>query len=75
MPETLALTHLWHTALLALMLWREARGESDEAKIAVAHTVVNRVAHPGWWGRTVDDVIAKKWQYSSMTDPGDPQLV
>jgi hypothetical protein len=60
--------------LLALMLYREARGESHEAKIAVAHTVLNRVKRPGWWGRDVESVIAKKWQYSSMTDPKDPQL-
>lgn len=62
------------TFLLALMLYREARGESHEAKIAVAHTVLNRAKNPGWWGRDVESVISQKWQYSSMTDPKDPQL-
>jgi len=66
---------MWQISLLALMLWREARGESDAAKIAVASTVMNRVAHPGWWGTTIDDVVSRKWQYSSMTDPNDAQLV
>lgn len=60
--------------LLALTTWREARGEPRPGKIAVAYTVMNRVAHPKWWGMTVAEVIFKKWQYSSMTDPNDPQL-
>lgn len=64
----------YEIALLALMVYREARGESHEAKIAVAHTVMNRVANPAWWGRDVVGVITKKWQYSSLTDPNDRQL-
>lgn len=65
----------YEITLLAIMLYREARGESDEAKIAVAHTVLNRVSHPGWWGNDIVSVIGRKWQYSSMTDPNDPQLI
>lgn len=64
----------YEIVLLALLVYREARGESHEAKIAVAHTVLNRVAHPTWWGNDVVSVITKKWQYSSLTDPKDPQL-
>lgn len=64
----------YEIVLLALLVYREARGESHEAKIAVAHTVMNRVAHPGWWGRDVVSCITKKWQYSSLTDPNDRQL-
>lgn len=60
--------------LLGLVVWREARGESDECRTAVAYSILNRVRHPGWWGKTILAVIAKKWQYSSMTDPNDPQL-
>lgn len=59
---------------LALVVYREARGEPDEAKLAVAWSVLNRVAKPSWWGSSVESVVTKKWQYSSMTDPHDPQL-
>lgn len=69
-----SLLSAWELCLLALMIWREARGESHECKIAVAHTVKNRIDHPGWWGKTYAEVIGKKWQYSSLTDPNDKQL-
>ena len=59
---------------LALALWREARGESVEGRIAVACSIRNRVERPSWWGTTFDQVVTKKWQYSSLTDPHDPQL-
>ena len=59
---------------LALVLWREARGASDECKTAIAYSVLNRVEHPKWWGTTVQDVLFKREQYSSMTHKGDVQL-
>ena len=59
---------------LALVIWREARGESYEGKAAVASSIMNRVARPSWWGNDVLSVVFKKWQYSSMTDPKDIQL-
>ncbi|MDE2258892.1 MAG: cell wall hydrolase [Betaproteobacteria bacterium] len=62
-------------AMLALLVWREARGELHPAKVAVAFSVLNRVAHPKWWGTSLGAVIAKKWQYSSMAAPGDPNLI
>ena len=62
------------TVFLALVVWREARGESRECRTAVAWSVMNRVTNPKWWGTDVLSVIRKKWQYSSMTDPKDPQL-
>lgn len=64
----------YEITLLALTLWRESRGEPYEAKIAVAHTVKNRLDHPGWWGNDWISVLTKKWQYSSLTDPNDKQL-
>ncbi|AKH39144.1 MULTISPECIES: cell wall hydrolase [Nitrosomonas] len=64
----------YEIVMLALTIWREARGETREAKIAVAHTIVNRVNNPGWWGNDIISVLTKKWQYSSMTDPNDRQL-
>ncbi len=59
---------------LALVIWREARGEPYQAKVGVAFSILNRVEKPGWWGKDIMSVIFKKWQYSSMTDPGDRQL-
>ena len=59
---------------LALVIWREARGVSNTAKVAVALSIMNRVARPAWWGRDLLSVIFKKWQYSSLTDPKDRQL-
>ena len=62
-------------AFLALTVWREARGESSVAKLAVAYSILDRVTHPTWWGRDVQSVVFKRWQYSSLTAPNDPQLV
>ncbi|WP_242394861.1 cell wall hydrolase [Anaeromyxobacter oryzisoli] len=64
----------WSIGLLALTLWREARGQHRAAIEAVACSIMNRVARPSWWGSTVAEVLSKKWQYSSLTDPHDPQL-
>jgi len=65
----------YERAMLALLVWREARGETHQAKVAVAFSVLNRVKSPKWWGTTLGAVIAKKWQYSSMAAPGDPNLI
>lgn len=59
---------------LALILWREARGESVDAREAVGQVVMNRVRKPGWWGKDVMSVVFKRWQFSSVTDPKDQQL-
>lgn len=64
----------WGLSLLALTLWREARGERDDALIAVACSIKNRVDRPSWWGQDLVSVLTKKWQYSSLTDPNDRQL-
>lgn len=61
-------------AMLALTVWREARGEGTEGMKAVACSIRNRVRRPSWWGHTFYEVCTKKWQYSSMTAPNDPQL-
>jgi spore germination cell wall hydrolase CwlJ-like protein len=59
---------------LAFAVWREARGEPLLGQIGVAHSIMNRVIRPTWWGRTVMEVIFRPWQYSSFTDPKDKQL-
>jgi hypothetical protein len=64
--------------LLALVAWREARGEGRtpaeklESMRAVMHVIRNRVA-AGWgdW----DHVITRRNQFSAMSVPGDSQLV
>ena len=59
---------------LALVIWREARGECDECKAAVAGCIMERVRRGGWWGNDVMEVLFRPWQFSSATDPKDRQL-
>jgi len=66
---------IWQPCLLALTIWREARGSSTLAQVAVGYSIMNRVERPSWWGKTLDEVLGKKWQYSSLAAPGDPQLI
>ena len=65
---------MYERVLLAITLWREARGEPFSGKVAVAQSIKNRVDHPAWWGADIISVLTKKWQYSSLTDPNDRQL-
>lgn len=67
-------------------VWGEARGESFEGKIAVAHVILNRVAEgiafrkrtgrKHYRGETVAEVCQKKWQFScwNENDPNLPKL-
>jgi spore germination cell wall hydrolase CwlJ-like protein len=59
---------------LAFAVWREARGETSDGQVAVAFSILDRVKNHRWWGSTVDQVVTQPWQYSSLTDPRDPQL-
>lgn len=54
--------------LLALCIYREARGEGLLGKRGVAWTVLNRVKRPSWWGTTIREVILHKWQFSSFNE-------
>lgn len=72
------MTPLWKAyqlSLLALCIWREARGEGTQSMIAVGCSIRNRVQRPAWWGKDYISVLTKKWQYSSMAAPGDGQLI
>ncbi len=60
--------------LLALLIFREAAGESYLGRIAVAHVVATRARNPRWWGSSIYEVITKPYQFSSLTDPRDAQL-
>lgn len=66
---------IWERAFFALVLWREARGESYACRVAVACSILDRANKPSWWGRSIIGCLKKKWQYSSVTDPHDAQLV
>ena len=58
------------TFMLALALYREARGEELAGKIAAGCVIRNRVQHPSWYGRNWFEVITKPYQFSSF-NPGD----
>lgn len=61
--------------MLAFVAWREARGESTDGVIAVMYTVKERADNlKAWEGTDIVSAITAKWQYSSITDPNDPQL-
>jgi N-acetylmuramoyl-L-alanine amidase len=57
--------------MLALCLWREARGEGRTGMIAVGCVVRNRVIRDGqsYYAETV-----RRLQFSSLTAKGDPEL-
>lgn len=57
--------------IMARTLVGEARGEGHVGMVAVANVIMNRVARPCWWGRTVKEVCLKPFQFScwNETDP------
>ena len=69
-------SHAYEFILLALCIWREARGELLETKQCVAWSIRNRVQRPGWWGHGWAGVILQPWQYSSFNhnDPNASKL-
>ena len=56
---------------LTLCVYFEAQGEPQEGKVAVAHTVLNRVAKSN---TTVKDVILKPWQFSWANQGARPPI-
>lgn len=63
--------------VLARTLWGEARGEGAQGMRAVACVVMNRVKAPGWWGRDVQGVCRKPFQFScwNSNDPNREKLL
>lgn len=57
--------------ILARTIGGEARGDGIEGMSAVANVVMNRVARPGWWGKSVKEICLKPYQFSAW-DEGDP---
>jgi len=64
----------YEQVMLALCIWREARGQNPEAQRAVGWVIRNRVTKPGWWGTDWLSVILKPWQFSSF-NRGDPNSI
>jgi spore germination cell wall hydrolase CwlJ-like protein len=62
---------VYDLTLLMLCIYRESRGESDEAHHAVGWVIKNRVTLGGWYGKGWAGVILKPWQFSSF-NPADP---
>ncbi|MBA0088348.1 MAG: cell wall hydrolase [Acidobacteria bacterium Pan2503] len=63
--------------MLMMLIGREAGNQTDEAMLAVAWTVRNRVLRPGFWnwGTDWETVMEARWQYSSINgSPADPNL-
>lgn len=54
---------------LCLTVWGEARAESPLGIRAVAKVILNRVAD-GRWGRTVNSVVFRRWQFSCWIPQG-----
>ena len=76
--KTTNFTNDTEQVLLARMLFGEARNCTDEEKIAVAYTAVNRARDKKKWnGETVREAILKPWQYSCLNnnDPNKSKLM
>ncbi len=71
MHENAVFEDLSDAELLTLVIYGEARGEPPVGKLAVAHVILNRVAHPCWWGDSIKSVILKPKQFScfNSSDP------
>lgn len=59
--------------ILALCIWREARGESFRGKLLVGTVIRNRV-HDKRWPNTYEGVITQRLQFSAF-NPNDPNAV
>ena len=59
--------------VLALAVYREARGESVIGKILVAQTIENRVQDRRW-PDTYRDVVLQPWQFSAF-NKNDPNAL
>lgn len=70
--KKLSLPDYYLIILLAICGWREASGEGLLGIRAVLHVIRNR--HLAW-KQDWDTVISNRNQFSSMTTPGDSQLL
>ena len=67
-------------SILSRTIYGEARGEYHKngvsALIAIANVVMNRVHQQNWFGKTIQEVCHKPWQFScwNKNDPNYPLL-
>jgi N-acetylmuramoyl-L-alanine amidase len=59
--------------VMARTIMGEARGESDQGKIAVGWVIVNRVKARKWYSGSIFEVCRKPYQFSCW-NVGDPNL-
>jgi hypothetical protein len=65
------LNSLYEWQLMGLCIEREAGGESYEGRVAVGTVILERADKKGWFGKTIREVILKKWQFSwTMKEAG-----
>lgn len=69
----MAYDNLTDTELLALTLWKEARGEGPTGCQAVGSVIKNRVGFPGF-AHTLRQVILGPNQFTSMSVESDPEF-
>lgn len=60
--------------MLALCIWREARGEPAAGKIAVGEVIRNRMKANARWRNTISGVVTQPKQFSAFNE-GDPNAV
>lgn len=60
--------------VMARTIMGEARGESDQGKIAVGWVIANRVAAGKWYSGSIFEVCRKPYQFSCW-NVGDPSLI
>ena len=66
---------MYKWVLLAVCLWREARGCSHAAKVAIAHVICNRATDPRQrFPKTIAGVITAPSQFSSISPPHSNSL-
>jgi cell wall hydrolase len=69
------MTSLLDRFMLALCVWREARGETARGRRLVANTIVNRTIDPHKrWPTTIEGVVLQPFQFSSF-NKNDPNAV
>lgn len=56
------------SALAAVTVWQEARGEDYPTKVCVAEVIRNRVTRHWGGGTTVADVVLERAQFSGMSE-------
>ena len=63
--------------LLAMTIWGEARNQTILGQILVGQVIYNRWKNPGWWGKTLEGVILKPYQFScwNKKDPNREKMI